>query len=402
MMASGEIVTGIDALLKYINEHGETGGASLAMALGISEKTVEDWANILEKANMIKITYKVGKMYVSPRQMSKEDMNAEKSKIEVQRTTLENDAKRQLSAMQQLEGKLQEFNKSINNIEQVFNRSTGKEVKNGLERIKRVDEEVKSKFNSIRQSKEAIEKMEEELNGKLETLDNRINATPVGIEQQYNEAKKIIQEMTGAITDSEKQVKDILNRFEAESREQKDRIYEVAKMIKSQRKELQELVSEQGRYFSGYQKDYQEYTKRAGEIKNAIVKEKQALSHDISDNKNSITAMYNAAAEEFNKINETIGQERTKFGELGKFMEQINDLKKEIDEIAKEKEAVEKALNEIIVEAGAISSIAGGDLGKKQDAISSVKKKSSDTSQKIKDIFSKTDRVKEGVDNISK
>ena len=112
--------------------------------------------------------------------------------------------------------------------------------------------------------------------------------------------------------------------------------------------------------------------------------------------------MYNAAAEEFNKINETIGQERTKFGELGKFMEQINDLKKEIDEIAKEKEAVEKALNEILVEAGAISSIAGGDLGKKQDAISSVKKKSSDTSQKIKDIFSKTDRVKEGVDNISK
>ncbi len=64
-MAGQNITTSIDALMKYLSEHGETESGELAKALNVNESIIETWADVLEKAKITKITYKVGKMYVS-------------------------------------------------------------------------------------------------------------------------------------------------------------------------------------------------------------------------------------------------------------------------------------------------------------------------------------------------
>src|SRR5208337_1649342 len=59
------ITTSIDDLVKYLKEHGETESSELANTLGVDTGIVEAWSDALEKAKIVRITYKVGKMYVS-------------------------------------------------------------------------------------------------------------------------------------------------------------------------------------------------------------------------------------------------------------------------------------------------------------------------------------------------
>lgn len=60
------VTTSIDDLVKYINEHGETDSFSLSQALGVSEAIIEVWAGALEKAKLMRVLYKRGKMYLAP------------------------------------------------------------------------------------------------------------------------------------------------------------------------------------------------------------------------------------------------------------------------------------------------------------------------------------------------
>jgi hypothetical protein len=60
------VTTSIDDLVKYLNEHGETESSELANTLGVGEGLIEAWANALEKAKIVKITYKSGRMYLAP------------------------------------------------------------------------------------------------------------------------------------------------------------------------------------------------------------------------------------------------------------------------------------------------------------------------------------------------
>jgi len=65
-MEEGELVsTDIDAFLKYLNENEETEAGELARKLEIDEKSVDEWAKVLEASGNVKITYRMGKMYVA-------------------------------------------------------------------------------------------------------------------------------------------------------------------------------------------------------------------------------------------------------------------------------------------------------------------------------------------------
>ena len=65
-MADKSIETSVDRLVAYLKKNGETEVSFLSANLGIGEDTMTDLVKILEKANIVKITYKLGKMYVTP------------------------------------------------------------------------------------------------------------------------------------------------------------------------------------------------------------------------------------------------------------------------------------------------------------------------------------------------
>ncbi len=65
-MADDQIKTSIDALLDLIKVRGKSDINTIATSVGTAPSIVENWIKILEKGDMVKVTYELGKMYVAP------------------------------------------------------------------------------------------------------------------------------------------------------------------------------------------------------------------------------------------------------------------------------------------------------------------------------------------------
>ncbi len=65
-MPSKVVDTSIEALVSYLKEHGETDSESLLKALNVDHELLNEWANALEAAKVVKIRYKFAKMFLAP------------------------------------------------------------------------------------------------------------------------------------------------------------------------------------------------------------------------------------------------------------------------------------------------------------------------------------------------
>ena len=86
--AGEQATTTIDAMVELIKTKGKIDVTSIAVALDISPAVVEDWARVLESGNLVKITYEVGKMFVAPMNVGKEEAEEMQKKLEMQTGTL--------------------------------------------------------------------------------------------------------------------------------------------------------------------------------------------------------------------------------------------------------------------------------------------------------------------------
>ncbi|MEM0201017.1 MAG: hypothetical protein QXD23_01280 [Candidatus Micrarchaeaceae archaeon] len=59
-----EVVTGVDQIISYLSIKGETNINKLSEDIGINVETIMELAKALEKLNKIKITHKLGRVYV--------------------------------------------------------------------------------------------------------------------------------------------------------------------------------------------------------------------------------------------------------------------------------------------------------------------------------------------------
>lgn len=66
MMADQVTTTGIDGMLRYIKEHGETETVALSRALNVSQDLVEKWMDVLESSGLVKRSVRMGTIFVAP------------------------------------------------------------------------------------------------------------------------------------------------------------------------------------------------------------------------------------------------------------------------------------------------------------------------------------------------
>src|SRR5271157_3411176 len=105
-MEDRPITTCIDDLVKYLNEHGESDANALANALNVSESIISTWADVLEKARIVKINYKLGKMFISPMAMTKEGVEVARKTVEVKKGVAETELVAQINMINQINTRL--------------------------------------------------------------------------------------------------------------------------------------------------------------------------------------------------------------------------------------------------------------------------------------------------------
>lgn len=92
------ITTGVDALVKLVKQKGKIELEEAAKSLNIAPDTLEDWARVLEEEGIVKVEYKLTKIYLvwvqpTAREVEEEKRSFEKEKKElikeVEKTTVE-------------------------------------------------------------------------------------------------------------------------------------------------------------------------------------------------------------------------------------------------------------------------------------------------------------------------
>src|SRR5271156_5028815 len=86
-----ETRTSIDTLLELLKVKGKSELNGIAIALDVDPRIVENWAKVLETGNLIKISYKVGKMYLEPLNMKPDQQQDMQARIDVTKFILEED-----------------------------------------------------------------------------------------------------------------------------------------------------------------------------------------------------------------------------------------------------------------------------------------------------------------------
>ena len=171
-MADQEIKTSIDTLVSYITEHGETNVSAVAGALGVSENVILGWANVLEKAGVIRILHKSGRVFIAPAgsEKGKEIKKEERSHLGVE-------IESQIEIVNQVSAKIDEFSKSLAHVDTLFN----------------------TKYRSVKLLLDKIAKAESYLDNiekKTNERSKRIKDVSAKARQGFDEAQKYLNQLS--------------------------------------------------------------------------------------------------------------------------------------------------------------------------------------------------------------
>lgn len=175
------ISTGVDSLIKLIEEKKRVELTMAAKLLGLPPATVEDWAHVLEEEKIIRIEYKlteVNLVWVSP---GAEEIKAEKAEFTKKKAALEEELRR-LEAVQK-RGK-EDLRIQAENIEKLY--SHFEESFRSLEELSRQIKGVGERRGEV--SRQTLEKADE-----LARKMNEIRESVGLLEKQLQEHRKVFE-----------------------------------------------------------------------------------------------------------------------------------------------------------------------------------------------------------------
>jgi len=165
------ISTGVDSLIKLIEERKKIELQMASKLLGLPAATIEDWAHVLEEEKIIRIEYRLGEanlVWVSPGaeevKAGKEEFSRKKAVLEEELRRLEvvqqrgkDDLRQQAESIEKL---YTHFEESFRSLDELSKQIKGVGVRRGEVTKQTIDkaEDLADKMKEIRSSVEALEK----------------------------------------------------------------------------------------------------------------------------------------------------------------------------------------------------------------------------------------------------
>ncbi len=344
-MADQPITTSIDSLVKYLREHGEIDTTALSRVLGVNEGTVVDWADILEKAGILKITYKVGKMYLSPTS-SKVGLQTQVEKAigDVKKEVVENELLNQQDILNDVRSKLEVYMRTVNNAEAIFKERSGG-AKDTLEKITLLEGEANKYYNEINSKRENVTKT-------VETLDKEIKSLESDAEQirQFNldtsGAKGVLDDITNKITVFSSSIAQMNERFNKTVEEQRNQLRTIEASVRSEVEILKEMEAAEGKRIAEYDKTLSGYRRKADLQSQKARKMRSQLLDEAIKMRDEVLGIYSVASAQYNSFDQSIKSMKDSWGLLAVFNDKLEKIKEDIATLSKQLGEVEKELGE--------------------------------------------------------
>ncbi len=343
-MADQVITTGIDNLVNYLKEHGETEATELASKLGVEEGNVESWVGILEKADVVKVAYKVGKMYVSLSGGSGEISESAKKTAEMKKVTLEEDIKAQEESIKELDAAIESYKKTAVITESEFKSKAGaiKEMLDKLSAYETAAEKTDAKLVGIKKTEED---MLQKVSPELEEIEKR--AEQIEGYGPLVDAKSRMNDLQAMLSDAHERLT-VLNRmFYEQQKEQKETFDEIVRNIRNEETALSRELSEQSRKVEDYDRISKEYKANAENTKKELLKYRASMLDTVSKTVQETRQMYDAAKGQIAALKAAIENVRGELGGYAELDSRIREMRSSIQAVQQERDEIAKELGEI-------------------------------------------------------
>ena len=171
---AGEARTSIDALVELLRTKGKSELNTIAVQLGADPKIVERWAKVLESGGMARISYEVGRMYLEPIVIGKEEVQSVKVKLGARESILEQSTNVQRAELDKFAERITGLSMSVANIESVY-RQRMPEVQLMLAEINKAYAMVESEQKGVNTIKQSVETAYGDVNRRINDLSSKID-----------------------------------------------------------------------------------------------------------------------------------------------------------------------------------------------------------------------------------
>lgn len=344
-MADQPITTSIDSLVKYLKEHGETDTTTLSRLLNVNEGTIVDWSDILEKAGMVKIAYKVGKMFLSPMGgAAAAQPQVEKAVVDIKKGTIENEILSQDEMLNNIRAKIEAYSRTVKNAESVFMEQSGK-AKKALDKINIMEREANKYYNSINTKHDGVVKTIDMLDKEMASLETEADQI-----RQFNldtsGARGVLEDISNKISVFNSNLKQMDSEFNRMVTEQKNQLKAIEASVKVEINVLKDAADAESKRIAEYDAALKEYKKKSEAQAIEMRKARTQILDEAIKTRDEVLGIYSAASAQFNSLNGSLNGMKDSWGLLAVFNDKLETIKHDIEECTKELDVLQKQLNE--------------------------------------------------------
>jgi chromosome segregation ATPase len=403
-MADQSVTTSIDTLVSYINEKGETDSFTIAHKLGVSEETIRAWVDILEKAGMIKISYKVGKMYLSPVKVDENAANAPilkmtKSVEEMRKSDIVAEVNMQDQMVTNIYKKIDSFSKTADEAEKAF-RDKRKDTKEALDRIVKLEQEINNSYAAINTKKESVNTFAEDLKKQLDGL--KTSSTDIAaFSLDSSGAKALLDDLKKKVQSYGTDISELKKEFNTAVEEYRKIIANIEANSKKEIDALKQISAKEQEEIRKYEKAIEIYKRREGEIRRRSERMSKSILDDAIQAKSEVDRLYEVAEKEIKNANVEITNLKAKWGGLAEFNDKLIEIKKNIAILSKDNEAVRNELDAIRTEMRKLEMNKSLKASEKNAKIEALANRSKATFEKIAESERKKDQLDKDTTDIT-
>lgn len=359
------ITTGVDALVRLVKERQRVEIEDASSILNIPNETLEDWARVLEEENILRIEYRLTKIYLLWVKPTEEEIATERASFYEEKKDISAEVEKVRQRIAEESGDLEGLRRSFAEFySKVYSRMDSLEKAAGqVPAAKTITEDVSSKYeaelgemgNTLGETRNALEKMRRE----VEELGISEKGSPsqqlmADVERMHGELAALQAEMAevrkkaaseGAHSDvSLPAVKDLKKKFEAL---QKD--FAALRSRNAQMREDMVSLHESSEILKSVAESIMGQEDKIGALRaetEGLTKEAEALLAKT----NEVVSKARQNAELIERLGDSVDVAKAvlkKFPDQGKVMEGLDTLKAEEDKLAEKTEVVEKLLGAV-------------------------------------------------------
>ncbi len=411
--------TTIDSLVELLKKKGKMDLASVSVALGVDQAIVENWAKVLEKGNIVKITYEVGKMFLTIPTLSAEQEATERSKIEAGISGLTAQSESQMLSLDKLTEALESIKGSVATAEKAET-SEMPEIRRAIADLNTIYATVEQRNRGLEQMAKKAEQIYDEINKKVTELSTRLGGiSGEGSTKGVDDARQELASISKSIASVNSEISAV-GKSSSESMDQIRRsVIEQSKALERQieqsKKEMNAKLSEYAKQADAIEsqlKDRVRAISSSVDELNSFSKEREKQLRRLRDSRVEFNDYYVKMSEELKaqrasadaiskEVGEKVAKLKAGFGEAAEIDDTLSTLKSQMAGLEKEIADARQDVTDIINKLRALNALSSAPTGQEMAALSTLQKRASAARSKVSNINDKVENARSAASKIA-